>query len=345
MKLSRYRTQLMGFAALWIWMYHFWSIYQVSTLNLRGDFLYHFSLSGFTGVDIFILLSSFGLAFSFQKSPVRTMEEYGSYLMRRLSRLSPPFLVVTVALAVQRNFTFGEFLNAFFVFDDFLVNVHSYAWFVPCILLFYLFAPFYYNAFAKAEKKTLFTLGVCLGYFLIACSFHPLLKDVFEREDFYAVLTRVPIFLLGFLFAEYEKKGWHKATIAAVPLLLVLLPISIWLAGFDLSLSNVPYYGMLFSFLYAPTIVIALAWIFTFLEKIYCGGVIALFTAYGTMSYEFYLWQEYFTVSFKKFNVHNRAQAIEAFVYYSVLGLLLHFALSFLQRKKKGRLLDRRNHF
>ena len=53
--LSKYRTELMGLAMLWVMLYHAWSL----DLGLR--LLNAVRAFGFGGVDIFILLSAMGL--------------------------------------------------------------------------------------------------------------------------------------------------------------------------------------------------------------------------------------------------------------------------------------------
>ena len=73
--LSKYRTELMGFALLWIAFVH-------AQMWFRNPILQAFKLTGQGGVDIFLFLSSFGLYYAYQKK-----EPYFTYLKKRLLRI------------------------------------------------------------------------------------------------------------------------------------------------------------------------------------------------------------------------------------------------------------------
>lgn len=60
--LSKYRTQLMGFAMLWIVLYHLPLIFYIPVIS-------EIKWCGYTGVDIFFLLSGMGVYFSWSKTP------------------------------------------------------------------------------------------------------------------------------------------------------------------------------------------------------------------------------------------------------------------------------------
>ena len=56
--ISTYRKALMGVAMLWIVFYHF---------GFHTPIISHLTRFGYTGVDIFMFLSGFGLFYSLQK--------------------------------------------------------------------------------------------------------------------------------------------------------------------------------------------------------------------------------------------------------------------------------------
>ena len=58
--ISTYRSELMGYSILWIMMLHFTFI-QVKTLGFVAQY-------GFAGVEIFMMVSGFGLFFSLDKN-------------------------------------------------------------------------------------------------------------------------------------------------------------------------------------------------------------------------------------------------------------------------------------
>jgi peptidoglycan/LPS O-acetylase OafA/YrhL len=57
--ISTYRSELMGWAILWIMMLHF-TFTQIKPLGFVAQY-------GFAGVEIFMLVSGFGLFFSLEK--------------------------------------------------------------------------------------------------------------------------------------------------------------------------------------------------------------------------------------------------------------------------------------
>lgn len=84
--LSKYRSELMGAAMLWVMLFH------AADLTFPIPGLDLFRAAGFGGVDIFILLSAMGLSLSLS----RLEQEYGAFLARRARRILPAYFVVMV---------------------------------------------------------------------------------------------------------------------------------------------------------------------------------------------------------------------------------------------------------
>ena len=82
--LSKYRSELMGVAMLWVMFFHAFD------LNMGHPLLEWFRAAGFGGVDIFILLSSMGLAMSLS----RREQDYSSFMARRAGRILPAYYIV-----------------------------------------------------------------------------------------------------------------------------------------------------------------------------------------------------------------------------------------------------------
>ena len=61
---SKYRTELMGVAMLWVMFFHAWD------LDMGHPLLEWVRAAGFGGVDIFILLSAMGLVISLSRKEV-----------------------------------------------------------------------------------------------------------------------------------------------------------------------------------------------------------------------------------------------------------------------------------
>ena len=87
--LSRYRSQLMGVATVWVMLFHAYP-FEFGVLPLDA-----FKAVGFCGVDLFILLSGMGLSVSLQKN--RGRESLAAYYRRRFFRILPAYWLVVGA--------------------------------------------------------------------------------------------------------------------------------------------------------------------------------------------------------------------------------------------------------
>ncbi len=74
--ISVYRSELMGWAILWIMMLHF-TFTQIKPFGFIAQY-------GFAGVEIFMLVSGYGLYFSLEKDS-RLLRFYKKRLLRILS--------------------------------------------------------------------------------------------------------------------------------------------------------------------------------------------------------------------------------------------------------------------
>ena len=132
---SKNRSTIMGFAALWIFYFHTAPmIFQ--NVHIVNNIEWYLKRAGYTGVDIFMLLSSYGLYYYFSK---RDRIDLIDYFKSRLKRILPGYIL---ALAVY-TFIFGEgfgfFIDRLFFINQFSENMYNFLWFVPCILVFYIF--------------------------------------------------------------------------------------------------------------------------------------------------------------------------------------------------------------
>lgn len=68
--LSKYRTVIMGFAALWILYFHSYALI-FKSIPILGEIEEFIRKIGFCGVDIFFFLSGIGLTFSIKKYSIK----------------------------------------------------------------------------------------------------------------------------------------------------------------------------------------------------------------------------------------------------------------------------------
>ena len=196
--LSKYRTAIMGFAALWILFFHTW----VPVIeNSPYDIIYCLYYServikrlGYCGVDIFILLSGYSLTFA--KADCSLMKFY----FRRIRRILPIVLIVAIVRGLVEHWSFTEFLGNVSGFNFYAKHIFSFLWFITAIITLYLFFPPYYKLFCKAKNKYLFT-GIAILIWLLTTL---LLRDHL-RYDFFSFTNRIPVFLIGIHFGYHTR--------------------------------------------------------------------------------------------------------------------------------------------
>lgn len=124
--ISKYRSQIMGFAILWVMTSH---------VPVGGDnFLKFVQYIGFAGVEMFMIVSGFGLYYAMKKS-----QSLAQYYRRRVVRILPMWIICSVLLYF--------FCNEEPLFSvAFVRRIGQCWWFIPFILLVYGISPIVYKA-------------------------------------------------------------------------------------------------------------------------------------------------------------------------------------------------------
>ena len=213
--LSRYRTPLMGIAIIGIMLFH--SSFPVEYYSILG-FIFN---NGYVGVEIFFLLSGFGIYFSISKS-----SSIKEFYKKRALRILPYYLPIVIlysALCVSVGYwTFKDLLYSVFLVGFWVDNGFGYIfdWYIPAILLMYLITPVFYYFYKKNKVLTM----------LVFCSFS-LLIIVFNSfiipmhiEYLYLFLYRIPLYFIGFAIADFLKKNKnYKFSPISIFVLFILL--------------------------------------------------------------------------------------------------------------------------
>lgn len=193
--LSRYRSELMGVAMLWVMFFHAFDL----EFGIKGlDFL---RSAGFGGVDIFILVSAMGLAMSLD----RREQSFSDFMARRAFRVLPAYYLVMTAYTVFCVARGTAPLSAL-VWNASLLYywVHSlgaFNWYVAGIMLFYALTPWCFRRLkGSARREGLTALGVVLG--LGVCQI--LMRDGYWNH--LDVPYRFPIFFVGLLLGLYIRE-------------------------------------------------------------------------------------------------------------------------------------------
>ncbi len=190
--LSRFRSELMGAAMLWVMLFHAWDLsFGVKALDwLRA--------AGFGGVDIFIVLSAMGLVMSLSARE----QEYSAFMRRRCARILPAYYVVMLAYTLF-SILRGTAPVSALVWNSTLLYywVHArgaFNWYVAGIMLFYAVTPFCFQKLKRSRRRELWVAaGIAAG--LVVCRIL-IVDGYWNHLDFF---YRVPVFLLGLLLGFY----------------------------------------------------------------------------------------------------------------------------------------------
>lgn len=209
------RTYLMGIAILWIVVFHVYLWCDMSGIETTR-WIRMFN-KGALGVDIFLLLSAFGLQASIEKHSI------GKFYINRVKRLFPVYLLflLTLFLTFERDcpidrmmiqsvcqitglslFKYPEFFSCGFCFD----------WFTPAIIFLYLVFPLFSWAIVWVSKRGLYYELITLLLLVIV--------GVWIRENkhfpFGLFAIRMPIMYIGVISYLHIKNSENKRLLIIV---------------------------------------------------------------------------------------------------------------------------------
>lgn len=214
----------------------FVAIFLVFVFHLHG-YLSHYGIpengtdwvpmwitNGRNGVEIFFLISGFVLALPFASALLKGTPwvPYSQYLLRRITRLEPPYIIVMVGLAILLVLTkgrpvedvlphlaaaLGYLHNAVYLEGT---DINGVAWSLEVEVQFYLIAPllaFVFFRIGHSLRRRLLLLGAAT-FFAAANHFWfrtiPFVKD--------SVAAYMHFFLLGFLLVDLYLSEWKQDT-------------------------------------------------------------------------------------------------------------------------------------
>lgn len=209
--LSQYRQTFMGVAIFWVFFYHT----GVDILGLRQLFSV-----GWIGVEIFFLLSGFGLSQSLSKN-----SNLGEYYKRRLTRIIPTWWLILLLMhlvgwvaGLKVPQTLGENIE-WYTGLGWWLNGLCYEWYMPTLIVFYLIAPFIH----KLSNRALLVLIISsvIGGVL--------LHEFGLLEHVYMSYQRLPIFVMGFLLHRVCSRN-HKVRVLPA---LVVVGLALFVFGYS----------------------------------------------------------------------------------------------------------------
>lgn len=201
--LSKNRTFIMGCAMIAIMLFH--------QSFFRGNlFVTAFHLFGHWGVDIFLLISGFGVVNSLRKNTTK------QYYKNRINRIVPACLFVGLCKCILMQVGFVNF--AAYNDNYFLILTELALWYIYAIVIYYTVAPYIYKLLVRYKHWVV--LGVCL--FVFAISYIPFgASSIYLINRIGWVIERLPAFVFGMYiatvpipnrFTKYLVGGGYSAT-------------------------------------------------------------------------------------------------------------------------------------
>jgi len=276
--LSRYRGELMGIAMLSIVLFHVWLPQSSPFFGLKR--------MGNVGVDAFFLLSGIGLWYSWTRN--RSLRRFYS---RRLWRIYPAWIVVACLFYVPDFLGPQRFSSSLIdLIGDVTINWDFWRhdeltfWYVPAILMMYVFAPLYMRLVERHPvMRWLPVVAIC---WCVAVQWvDPIHRSVGHIEIFW---SRVPIFFIGINLGKWVKEG-RKLEPASLVLLLILFALTFSTCLYMEQTRHGKFPLFIERMVYIPMTVsscVLLAWTMSHALPDWLGRFLRLV---GSVSLEFYL--------------------------------------------------------
>lgn len=184
----KYRIELMGIATILITLGHT-VFYGQGYVNY--GLLQNFLIFGYSGVDIFLFLSGFGLTFSIRKN---TRQEF---YKNRINRLLPTCIIIYL-LFLAFNIRSFSFSTLFVPFQWLVIGGY---WYIGFIVICYFLFPFLYGIINKENANASLLLLFLILFSLILLQFLDNPQLLALRNG----IGRIPIFIMGII---YGCKKW-----------------------------------------------------------------------------------------------------------------------------------------
>ena len=153
---------------------------------------------GCIGVDLFLLVSGFGLYCSYSKNS-NTLQFY----KKRFIRTWLPFILTTAVVAI----IYGKSLSGFLCESttiNYFIGKSFWLWYMPCIFVLYLMFPVFYHTIRRYGGYMLLLIYT-ISFLLSFCFVYSELGDL--RYQYVNFTARIPIFCIGIYLAHLKESG------------------------------------------------------------------------------------------------------------------------------------------
>lgn len=327
--ISRYRTHIMGFAALWILIFHAWTVVS-EQYSFVWRFEYFVKKTGFAGVDIFLLLSGMGLVYSIGKNNLK------EFYLRRFLNIYPAFFITGIVLIFTRGWDLITFLENVLCIRFYTTSIYQLLWFVPAILTLYIVFPWYYKMLRKMGNAGEVTLCVIMIWMFLSICLEGTL-----REDLYGFTNRIPVFLVGVLIGEKLREGDIEITLLKWTVIIVGFLLGIYLSyytnikeqRFLVPVSNCCAPNLLMA-IFGSILLARFFWVLEHYAHRIGKVILQLFLQAGTVSFEMYCAQE--EVGLLREKLEIQSVLLENFVVFAIILIITGLLYALCRLLKAG---------
>lgn len=180
---------IMSFSALMIIIFHLWiNITKPNTnIYLIETYLRYI---GYIGVDIFFFLSAYSLASN-------EIDNYLNFIFKRFKKIYLKFIIFGVIAFFFNKWSFLKLLKIIFGIEFLTKGGGSFLWFIPAIMIIYVFLPLYKKLDNKYRVIT--PIITIITYLILVITL-----SINKKTTLLIFINRIPIILLGYYFSKLK---------------------------------------------------------------------------------------------------------------------------------------------
>lgn len=323
--LSKYRTQLMGFAILWITLYHTTFVFYIPIIS-------EIKWLGYAGVEIFFFVSGIGLFFSWHQTPSIIF-----FYKKRFLRIFPIHIFITIIFTSIAIYLYKYDISLLFYSITTLGfwikkgDILTSPWFISAIVFLYFITPLFLKYFQS--KILIASISVSLISIVIT-----ILISGTDFNYLQIFTARVPSFFLGLYIGCLIIRN-RKISFYYVIILYAMLIIGISSIVWILHNTGKGYGFIRFGFIWFPLIFttfptcMLLSIIY---QKFTPHIVTTILTFCGTYSLVIYLYHEKILFLFA---YHTKMTGSQQ----NILAIIIAFIVGYFTQKGIGYIIDRYN--
>lgn len=223
--ISRYRNALMGMEILTIIVFHIVNSQRLIGVHYIRMSRYIYEYIGSSGVDVFLLLSGFGLYFSWKKN-----QNLIVFYKKRFLRIFVPYIIVALVGWTIRDLILCELDLVAFIKDitfiTFFTKGERWFWYILMAAACYFVFPYVYDLIETAENYIAEQMRIAL--IIVFCTGTVVLFDLYNKELYDCLsiaILRIPAFCGGCLLGKmaYEKRKLTRWNVWIFVILSVVL--------------------------------------------------------------------------------------------------------------------------